>query len=237
MYIPPRLAWFLFDIYPYICLTVLWLGSLVRFDREPYSWKSDSSQVISKRQLQFGSNMFHYGVLVVLTGHLVGFMIPDSWVMVFLTSTEHELVAMVIGGIAGIFAFIGISVLVFRRLYYRSIRANSRKWDISIVVMLWFQIALGLTTVWYSAHALAGGEFTRLVEYVQSVIYFRGGGSLLLRGVPWAYQAHILLGWTIFLVAPFTRLVHIWSGVGALAYLFRPHQLVRKDTRSANPIK
>lgn len=237
MYLPPRLAWFLFDIYPYLCVTILLLGSLVRFDREPYSWKSDSSQIISKRQLRFGSNMFHYGVGVVLIGHLVGFLIPYSLESMILSQIHHELLAMVVGGIAGIFAIIGISVLVYRRLRYRAIRANSRGWDIAIVLMLWFQVALGLITIWYSAHALDSGEFKRLVEYVQSVAYFRGGGSVLLQGTPWVYQVHILLGWTIFLVSPFTRMVHIWSGVGTLAYLFRPYQLVRKDTRGANPTK
>lgn len=237
MYIPPRLGWFLFDIYPYICLAVLLLGSLIRFDREPYSWKSDSSESISKRELRLGSNMFHYGVGVVLIGHLVGFLIPENWVLAFMSATEHELLAMLVGGIAGIFALVGMSVLVHRRLRYRHIRANSRKWDITIILMLWFQLALGLTTIWYSAHALVGGEFERLVEYVQSVAYFKGGGSLLLQGTPWVYQVHILLGWTLFLVSPFTRMIHIWSGVGALAYLFRPYQLVRKDTRGVNPMK
>ncbi|HEX7325449.1 MAG TPA: respiratory nitrate reductase subunit gamma [Rhodanobacteraceae bacterium] len=237
MYIPPRLAWFLFDIYPYICLAVLFLGSLIRYDREPYSWKSDSSESISKHELRIGSNMFHYGVGVVLIGHLVGFLIPESFVLSLMSATQHELLAMVVGGIAGLFAIAGMSVLVHRRLAYRHIRANSRKWDITIILMLWFQLALGLITIWYSAHALAGGEFEHLVDYVQSVVYFKGGGSLLLQGVPWVYQVHILLGWTIFLVTPFTRMVHIWSGVGSLAYLVRPYQLVRKDTRSVNPMK
>jgi nitrate reductase gamma subunit len=84
---------------------------------------------------------------------------------------------------------------------------------------------------------LAGGGFERLVDYVQSIVYFEGGGAAILRTVPWVYKLHILLGFTIFLVSPFTRMVHIWSGVGALAYLARPYQLVRKNTRSANPMR
>lgn len=232
-----RLDWLLFDIYPYICLAVLLLGSLVRFDREPYSWKSDSSQTLRQQQLRMGSNLFHYGVLIVILGHFVGFLMPESLVLWLMSPTQHMLLAMVIGGLAGVVAIIGISILIFRRLYYRRVRGNSRKWDITIVIMLWLQLALGIATVPISAQHMAGAEFERLVAYVQSIVYFQGGGATLLQGISWVYKAHILLGFTIFLVSPFTRMVHIWSGVGSLAYLVRPYQLTRKDTRAANPVK
>lgn len=228
---------FLFEIYPYICLTVLLVGSLIRFDREPYSWKSDSSQTLRTQQLRLGSNLFHYGVLIVILGHFVGFLMPESLVLWLMSPTQHMLLAMVIGGIAGIVAIIGMSILIFRRLYYRRIRGNSRKWDIAIVIMLWLQLALGIATVPISAQHMAGAEFERLVLYVQSIVYFQGGGAALLQGISWVYKLHILLGFTIFLVSPFTRMVHIWSGVGSIAYLFRPYQIVRKDTRAANPLK
>lgn len=237
MTLSPRANYLLFEVYPYVCLTVLLLGSLIRYDREPYSWKSDSSEVLRLRQLRFGSNMFHYGVLIVIIGHFVGFLLPEKLVYLLVSPTEHELTAMIVGGIAGLCALIGLTVIIWRRLRYRPIRANSRKWDITIVFMLWFQLALGLTTIWFSAQTLAGGGFEKLVQYVQSIVYFKGGGAALIAGVPWVYKAHILLGFTIFLVSPFTRMIHIWSGVGSLAYLVRPYQLVRKDTRSANPMK
>lgn len=234
---PTILDDFLFDIYPYICLTILLLGSLIRFDREPYSWKSDSSQTLRLRQLRMGSNLFHYGVLIVILGHFVGFLMPEAIVLRLMSPTEHMLLAMVIGGIAGLIAIIGMSVLIHRRLADVRIRGNSRRWDIAIVVMLWLQLALGIATVPVSAQHMGGAQFERLVAYVQTVVYFQGGGAAILQGIPWVYKAHILLGFTIFLVSPFTRMVHIWSGVGSIAYLFRPYQLVRKDTRAANPMK
>ena len=237
MTLSPGLNDFLFGIYPYICLAVLLLGSLIRFDREPYSWKSDSSQVLRNGQLKLGSNLFHYGILVVVLGHFVGFLSPEPIVLRFLTPTQHQATAMIIGGIAGVVAIIGATVLIHRRLYYRRIRGNSRKWDITIILMLWFQLALGILTVPYSAQDMSGAHFEVLVHYVQGVVLFHSGNAALLQGMPWVYQVHILLGFTIFLVSPFTRMVHIWSGVGALAYLFRPYQLVRKDTRSANPMR
>ena len=235
MTLPTTLNDFLFNVYPYICLAVLLLGSLVRFDREPYSWKSDSSQTLSKQELRLGSNLFHYGVLVVILGHFVGFLLPESWVLFLVSPVQHELLAMIVGGIAGLIAIIGMSILIHRRLYYRRIRGNSRKWDITIVIMLWLQLALGLITVPYSAATLPTGEFSRLIDYVQSIVYFQGGGAQILQGVPWVYHVHILLGFTIFLVSPFTRMVHIWSGVGSLAYLVRPYQLVRKRGGARNP--
>ncbi len=237
MTIPAQLDYFLFEIYPYICLSVLFLGSLVRFDREPYSWKSDSSQTLRTQLLRTGSNLFHYGVLIVILGHFVGFLIPESLVLWLMSPTQHMLLAMIVGGLAGIVAIIGASVLVYRRLHYRRVRGNSRKWDIAIIIMLWCQLALGIATVPISAQHLDGAEFERLVRYVQSIVYFQGGGAALLHGISWVYKTHILLGFTIFLVSPFTRMVHIWSGVGSIAYLFRPYQLVRKNTRSANPMK
>ncbi|MBL8526375.1 MAG: respiratory nitrate reductase subunit gamma [Burkholderiales bacterium] len=235
MTLPLALDAFLFDIYPYICLTVLLVGSLIRFDREPYSWKSDSSQILRNGQLKLGSNLFHYGVLVVILGHFVGFLMPESLVLWLMSPTQHMLLAMVAGGIAGLIAIIGMSILIHRRLYYWRIRGNSRKWDIAILIMLWLQLALGLATIPFSAQHMDGGEFERLVAYVQSIVYFQGGGATILQGIPWVYKTHILLGFTIFLVSPFTRMVHIWSGVGSLAYLVRPYQLVRKRGGPVTP--
>jgi nitrate reductase gamma subunit len=224
---------FLYGIYPYICLAVLLLGCLIRFDREPYTWKSDSSQLLRKRELRWGSNLFHYGVLIVIAGHFVGFLMPD-WALDWLLSpAQHQLLAMVGGGLAGLVAIIGLSLLIHRRLADARIRRNSRKWDIAVVLMLWAQLALGLLTVPLSAQHMDGAMFETLVAYVKGIVYFQGGVASLLAGAPIVYRLHVLLGFTIFLVSPFTRMVHIWSGVGALAYLFRPYQIVRSRRTSA----
>lgn len=218
---------FAFGIYPYICLAVLFLGSLVRFDREPYTWKSDSSQVLRKRELRLGSNLFHYGIIVVVLGHFIGFLFPDPWLDWILSQTQHQLLAMVTGGIAGTVALIGLSILLYRRLADPRVRRNSRKWDITVVLFLWVQLALGITTIYFSAQHMDGAEFMRMVRYVKGIVSFRLDAPELLVGVPVVYRIHIIIGFTIFLISPFTRMVHIWSGVGALAYLFRPYQIVR----------
>ncbi|BCG04233.1 respiratory nitrate reductase subunit (plasmid) [Paraburkholderia sp. PGU19] len=219
---------FVFGIYPYICLAVLFLGSLVRFDREQYTWKSDSSQLLRHGALRLGSNLFHWGILIVVGGHFVGFLAPHWLVSPFMSASAHQLIAMVAGGAAGIVAIIGLTILIHRRLADVRIRRNSRVSDIVIVLMLWVQLALGLGTVVLSMRHMDGAMFEQLTDYVKGVVTFRPNIASLLVGVPLTYQVHIALGFTIFLVAPFTRMVHIWSGFASIAYLIRPYQLVRK---------
>jgi nitrate reductase gamma subunit len=228
----------LFGIYPYVCLVVLLIGSLIRFDREPYTWKSDSSQMLRKGQLRLGSNLFHYGVIVVIIGHFAGFLAPHWTVDWALSPVGHQLLAMVVGGIAGCVAIIGLTILLARRLGDPRIRLNSRKWDIAVALMLWLQLALGLLTVPLSAYHMDGALFETLTSYVKAVVTLNSGAAMLMLGVPLIYKLHILLGFTLFLVSPFTRMIHIWSGAGALAYLFRPYQIVRTpQTRAKEPIR
>jgi nitrate reductase gamma subunit len=219
---------FLFGIYPYICLAVLLFGSLARFDREQYTWKSDTSQLLRQGALRLGSNLFHWGILVVVLGHFIGFLAPHWLVAPFISASVHQLMAMVAGGIAGSVAIVGLSILIARRLSDTRIRRNSKTWDIIIVFMLWLQLALGLATVALSARHMDGAMFEQLTDYVKGVVTFRPNIAGLLDGVPLVYQMHIALGFTIFLVSPFTRMVHIWSGIASVAYLIRPYQLVRK---------
>jgi len=228
----------LFGVYPYICLAVLLIGSLIRFDREPYTWKSDSSQMLRKGQLRLGSNLFHYGVIVVILGHFAGFLAPHWAVDWALSPVAHQLLAMVVGGIAGLVAIVGLTMLIARRLGDARIRLNSRKWDIAVVLMLWLQLLLGLLTVPLSAFHMDGALFETLTGYVKGIVTFDGGAAALMSGVPLVYKLHILLGFTIFLVSPFTRMIHIWSGVGALSYLVRPYQIVRTPkTRAKEPVR
>ena len=137
----------LFAVYPYVALSVLLLGSLVRFDRDPYTWKSDSSQLLRRRRLKLGSNLFHYGILVVVLGHFAGFLMPDRAISWLISPEQHALLAMTVGGLAGAIAIVGLSILIHRRLADPRIRANSRASDIAVVFLLWAQLALGLLTV------------------------------------------------------------------------------------------
>jgi nitrate reductase gamma subunit len=222
-------AWdnFFFGYYPYICLTVFFLGSLVRFDRDQYTWKSDSSQMLRAGQLRWGSNLFHAGVLFLFAGHTVGMLTPHFLYEPFMTAGAKQMLAMVAGGVAGLLGFVGLSLLLHRRLFDARIRATSRPGDILIALLLWVQLVLGLATIPLSAQHLDGSMMMRLAEWAQRIVTFRAGAPELLAGAGWIFKSHMILGMTIFLVFPFTRLVHVWSGFASVGYLFRPYQVVR----------
>ncbi len=217
----------LFGIYPYIALTIFLLGSLIRFDREQYTWKSDSSQLLKRHQLRLGSNLFHIGVLFLFFGHFIGMLTPHFVYEPFMSSGAKQILAMVSGGIAGVLAFVGISLLLHRRLTEPRIRATTKPGDLLVLLLLGLQLLLGLATIPLSAQHLDGSMMLRLAEWAQSIVTFRGGAVEMLAGASWVFKAHLFLGMTIFLVLPFTRLVHVWSGFGAATYLGRTWQLVR----------
>ena len=224
---------FLFGVYPYICLAVFFFASLIRFDRDQYTWKSDSSQLLRARELRWGSNLFHFGVLFIFFGHLFGMLTPH-WAYAWLISAGHkQLLAMVSGGIAGVVAIVGLTLLIHRRIADPRISSNTRPWDMAILVILWVQLALGLTTIAFSSQHLDGTMMERLALWAQHVDTFRPDAPLYIIAVPWIFKIHIVLGLTIFLIFPFTRLVHIWSGFATIAYLFRPYQIVRTRKRIA----
>jgi len=220
-------ATLLFGVYPYICLTVFLLGSLIRFDRDQYTWKSDSSQMLRAGSLRWGSNLFHVGVLFLFAGHTFGMLTPHFLYEPFIAAGAKQLVAMVSGGVFGVLGFIGVTLLLHRRLTDERIRATSKFGDILLLVLLWVQFALGLATIPLSAHHLDGSMMMKLAEWAQRIVTFRSGGVELLADASWVFKAHMVLGMSIFLVFPFTRLVHVWSGFGAIAYAFRPYQMVR----------
>ncbi|MBB2972895.1 respiratory nitrate reductase subunit gamma [Mesorhizobium sp. RMAD-H1] len=216
-----------FGLYPYLCLTVFLAGSLIRFDREQYSWKSYSSQLLRRRQLVWGSNLFHVGILVILIGHMGGLLTP-IWVWDFL-GVPHgakQLLAMVAGGIAGVACFIGLTMLLHRRLIDPRIRKTSNPSDIAVLVILYVQLILGLSTIFVSAHHLGGEEMVKFMNWAQGIVTFQPHAANYIADVNPIFRAHIFLGLTIFLIFPFTRLVHIWSA--PVWYLVRRgYQIVR----------
>ena len=108
---------FTFGIFPYVALTVFAVGSLIRFDREQYSWRSGSSQLLRKRQLMIGSVLFHVGILLLFVGHFVGLLTPH-WVYEGLgvSVPAKQMLAITAGAIFGITCFVGLTILLHRRL-------------------------------------------------------------------------------------------------------------------------
>ena len=218
---------FLFGVYPYIAFTIFLLGSLIRFDRDQYTWKSDSSQLLKAGQLKLGSNLFHVGVLFLFFGHFFGMLTPHFVYEHFLDAGSKQWMAVISGGIAGLLGFVGVSVLLHRRLFEPRIRINSKTSDIVLLILLWFQLALGLATIPLSAQHLDGSMMLKLAGWAQTIVSLQAGAPEMLADAGWVFKLHMFLGMSIFLIFPFTRLVHVWSGFGTVAYLFRPYQLVR----------
>jgi nitrate reductase gamma subunit len=217
---------FLFSVYPYICLAVFLMGSLARFDRDQYTWKSDSSQLLRAGQLRWGSNLFHVGILFLLFGHTVGLLTPHWMYEPFISAGQKQVFAVLSGGTAGLVCFVGLSLLLHRRLFDPRIRLTSHRTDLAILIILWVQLALGLVTLPYSLHHSDGGTMLVLADWAQRIFTFRPDASALV-AIDWPFKVHMVLGMTIFLLFPFSRLVHVWSGLASVTYLFRPYQVVR----------
>ena len=221
-----------FGIYPYIALSVLAIGSVVRYDREPYSWRSGSSQLLRRRQLMIGSVLFHLGVLLVFAGHFVGLLTP---IQIFdamgISHGAKQVLAIVAGGVAGIFAFIGASMLLHRRLFDPRIRRNSSFSDIAILFLLWLQLVLGLATIFVSLDHLDGHEMVKFMSWAQGIFTFEAGAAAYVIDVHPIFKAHLFLGLTILLVFPFTRLVHMLSA--PIRYIWRPGYQIVRSKRSA----
>ena len=219
---------FLFGIYPYVCLAVFLIGSLMRFDREPYTWKSDSSQMLRTGQLRLGSNLFHIGILGIFFGHLVGLLTPVAvWHAIGVEAPAKQMLAIVAGGAFGLMMLVGLVILMLRRLSEPRIRATTTTMDWAVLWLLLAQLLLGLVSITVSWGHRDGAEMIKLMTWAQHIVTFQTDAAAYVGEVSPVFKLHLVLGMTIFLVFPFSRLVHIWSGFGALAYLARPYQLVR----------
>ncbi len=218
---------FLFGIYPYIALTVFLLGSLIRFDREQQSWKSDSSQLLHRGSLRTGSILFHVGVIGLFFGHAVGLLTPHWVYEPFLTAAQKQVVAMTAGGIMGGIGLIGMLILLNRRFGNARLRAVTPTRDKVLLPWLFFTLVLGLSTIAASIHHLDGSVMLLLCNWAQAIVTLDFTAASYIQGVGLAYKLHIFFGLTFFLIFPFTRMVHVWSGFGSVGYLGRAWQLVR----------
>ncbi len=216
----------LFGIFPYISLSVFLLGSLVRFEREQYTWKSGSSQLLRRRHMGWASNLFHVGILGLLAGHAVGLLTP---IAVFdalgISHGAKQMLAIVVGGVFGVMCLVGLAMLIVRRLTDPRIRATSTPMDILILLLILAQLLVGLITIPFSLAHSDGSTMVLFMEWAQRIVTFRGGAADLILEAPFVFKLHLALGMIIFLVFPFSRLVHIWSA--PIGYVGRRYQLVR----------
>jgi nitrate reductase gamma subunit len=219
----------LFGAYPYIAMAVFIIGSWARYDNEQYTWKAGSTQMLSDKGMRIASNLFHVGVLFIIFGHFIGLLLPEAIYHHVISTPNKQLLAMVSGGFFGILAFVGLTMLIKRRFTDARVKANGSAADRMVLLMLYAQLILGLISIFVSAGHLDGSVMVLLATWAQSIVTFQPmAATEAVAGVNIIYKLHILLGMTLFVVFPFTRLVHILSGFAApVKYLTRSYQIVR----------
>lgn len=227
----------LFGFYPYIALAVLAIGSVLRFDREQYTWRTGSSQLLRRKQLVLGSLLFHVGILMIFAGHLVGLLTPMIvWETLGVTHAAKQMLAIIAGGVAGALCLVGGLLLLHRRLFDPRIRATSTFGDTAILVLLMAQLCLGLATIPISLQHSDGEEMVKFMMWAQGIFTFQSGAANYVADAHWIFKTHLTLGLTIFLVFPFTRLVHMLSA--PVWYLNRRGwQIVRSKRLAAETSK
>jgi len=217
----------LFGYYPYVAISVFLIGSLARYDRDQYTWRTGSSQLLRAKDLRVGSNWFHVGILLLFVGHFIGLLTPpDVYHSLGVSTSAKQVLAVVAGGVFGGVCLKGIIILIRRRLNDARIRATSSRMDIFILLLIAVQLALGLLTLPISLYHYDGANMLLLSEWAQRIVTFRGGAADLVSNIGIIFKLHLFLGMTLFLVFPFSRLVHVWSI--PLGYVTRPYQVVRR---------
>lgn len=220
---------FLFGIFPYIALTVAVVGCAWRIRRAPLTWKTGSSQLLESRWLRIGSILFHLGMVNLALGHLVGLFTPHHlYESLGLATATKQRIEILMGFLMAPTAFAGGLILIWRRLVDPRVKASSSWGDIPLLLAVLFEVALGSLTIPQSLHHLDGSMMLRLTGYVQGLVILDTDAWRAMAEVPWIYKAHMAVGFGFLLVLPFTKLVHVLSGLVALRYLVRPWQVVRR---------
>lgn len=216
-----------FGIYPYVATGIFFLGSLIRYDREQYSWKTGSSQMLSSKNFRIANVLFHVGIITILLGHFAGLVIPwEIWHALGISLPTKQLIAMGVGGFFGVLCFIGLTMLVMRRLFDPRIKATSSMMDTGILLLIYLQLILGMITIVISLGHMDGKVMSNLMSWSRYLLTFRPVEAVeFISGVHWVYKMHVALGITLFVLFPFSRLVHIWSV--PVQYVLRSYQIVR----------
>ncbi|MBM2657319.1 respiratory nitrate reductase subunit gamma [Staphylococcus pseudoxylosus] len=218
---------FLWVIMPYLCIAIFFLGHLARFKFDKFSWTAKSSEFIEKKQLKWGSLMFHLGIIPVAMGHIVGLLMPASWLTAVGVSDHlYHIGAVYIGSVFGIITLIGMLLLTARRITKKNIRRLSSASDIIVNFLLLAIVFMGCYATLVTNATIPSFDYRETISvWFRQLFIFSPDADLMLQ-VPLAFKMHILLGFIIMAFWPFTRLVHVWSV--PLTYASRSYIIYRK---------
>ncbi|MFK4145399.1 respiratory nitrate reductase subunit gamma [Streptomyces sp. NPDC004065] len=221
----------LWVVLPYLSLAVFVLGHVWRYRYDKFGWTTRSSQLYESRLLRIGSPLFHFGILVVLVGHVIGLLIPAGWTEAAgITETQYHVVAVSLGTVAGVCTLGGLAILIYRRRTVGPVFSATTRNDKTMYVLLTLTIALGLAAT-VDANIVGGGYNYRetISPWFRSIFYGRPDPGLM-SGAPLLYRLHALSALVLFAAWPFTRLVHMLTA--PLGYLTRPYIVYRsRDTQ------
>ncbi len=228
-----RLDYFFWVVVPYLCLATFVVGHVWRYRRDQFGWTARSTQLLERRLLYVGSNLFHFGILAAIGGHVLGILVPRSWTEALgISDSLYHWLAVLAGTLSGAAVVAGFAILVYRRFRIPRVSATTTRSDLVLYPVLVVVIFFGmLATVW--------GTLIDRYAYRETVSpWFRGIFTLqpqemLMANASFVFQAHALTAWLLFAVWPFTRLVHAWSL--PLAYVGRAPILYRRRSRAATP--
>ncbi|MGW7478554.1 respiratory nitrate reductase subunit gamma [Nonomuraea muscovyensis] len=228
----------LWVIAPYVALTVFVLGHLWRYRYDKFGWTTRSSQMYESRLLRIGSPLFHFGILVVILGHVGGLVIPKSWTEAAGVSEEaYHVVAVVLGTIAGVCTLAGLAILIYRRRTVGPVFTATTRNDKLMYAVLALTIMLGLAAT-VVANIVGGGYDyrTTISPWFRSIFYFSPDPALMA-GAPLLFQLHALSALVLFAIWPFTRLVHMLTA--PVGYLTRPYVVYRsrEDVAGSRPAR
>ena len=211
-----------------MCLTIFIIGHLARYKYDQFSWTAKSSELIEKKQLKWGSLLFHLGVIPVFFGHVVGLLVPANWLeAVGVNNHIYHIGAVYIGSIFGIITLLGMMLLTLRRLTIKNVRRLSSFSDIFVNILLCIILIMGCYSTIFTNAVQPDFDYRQTIAiWFRHLFMFSPNADLMLN-VPLSFKVHILLGFTIFALWPFTRLVHVWSV--PLSYMNRRYIIYRKN--------
>ncbi|EID09608.1 respiratory nitrate reductase subunit gamma [Mycolicibacterium phlei] len=215
------------DVVPYVTLAVLAVGIWWRYRYDKFGWTTRSSQLYEARLLRIASPLFHFGILVVIVGHVIGLVIPESWTdAAGLSDHAYHVQALVLGGIAGICTLTGIALLVYRRRTTGPVFMATTVNDKIMYLVLVLAIVAGLSCTLIGATPVGAEHDYRqtVAPWFRSIWILQPRGDLMVQAPAW-FQIHVTIALVLFCLWPFTRLVHVFSA--PVGYLFRPYIVYR----------
>ncbi|WP_018656203.1 respiratory nitrate reductase subunit gamma [Actinomadura flavalba] len=217
--------------FPYVALASLVGGTVWRYRYDRFGWTTRSSELYEKRLLRVASPLFHYGLLFVIGGHALGLLIPEQWTSLVGSETTYHAVSLYAGTAAGLAAGAGLVLLVYRRRRTGPVFAATTRNDKVMYLLLGGALLLGIGVTTIENGLLGGYDYRQTVSPWFRGIFLLDPRPELMEGAPLLYRFHVVLGFALIALFPFTRLIHAFAV--PVKYPFRPYIVYRRRTGTA----